>query len=336
MSKRIEYTKGQEIGNNGITYIKEVEPHITASNRKIRRAEFKCGHCGKNFIASIESIKQNKQKSCGCLKHKRNQIEYEEGQTIGDFDVVYVKDIFTEKYKKRQAEFICPRCGKHFVARIQDVKSNKIQSCGCLIKEIGINSLKQYHKEHPFSNKRINYKENTIIGENNVIFIKEVEKKNEKRQGIFQCPICGDYFISYINSVRNGRVKSCGKHNSLGEEKIIKILIEHSIKYECQKTFDDLKSLKNRPYRFDFYLLDYNILIEYDGEQHFTYDKNPDSIYNKECFIKTQESDKIKNEYCLKNNIPLIRIPYTDFNKLDYNYLLDRIKEVMPNCALLV
>jgi hypothetical protein len=33
--------------------------------------------------------------------------------------------------------------------------------------------------------------------------------------------------------------------------------------------------------------------------------------------------DKIKNEYCLKNNIKLIRIPYFDYNKLTKEYLAE-------------
>ena len=33
---------------------------------------------------------------------------------------------------------------------------------------------------------------------------------------------------------------------------------------------------------------------------------------------KNQYRDKIKNDYCLINNIPLYRIPYTDLDKI-YN-----------------
>lgn len=55
---------------------------------------------------------------------------------------------------------------------------------------------------------------------------------------------------------------------------------------------------------------DKNILsiIECDGPQH----KKP--IYGNEKFKSTQERDKIKNDFCKKENIPLLRIDteYTD------------------------
>ena len=69
--------------------------------------------------------------------------------------------------------------------------------------------------------------------------------------------------------------------------------------------------------KFDFYV-ENKYLIEYDGEQHFI----PTSFYStdqdikKERFKKQQEYDQIKTNYCLKNNIPLIRIPYTKYESL--------------------
>ena len=48
---------------------------------------------------------------------------------------------------------------------------------------------------------------------------------------------------------------------------INKLLISYNIKFETQKKF---KNCKNKlPLPFDFYLPDYNILIEFDGKQHF-------------------------------------------------------------------
>ena len=58
-----------------------------------------------------------------------------------------------------------------------------------------------------------------------------------------------------------------------------------------------------------------NICIEFDGSQHFyPFD---DSEYYKNEFVKLQLNDKIKNEYCLNNNIKLIRIPYTEIKNIN-------------------
>ena len=62
--------------------------------------------------------------------------------------------------------------------------------------------------------------------------------------------------------------------------------------------------------RFDFYLPDYNTCIEFDGEQHFKPIKH---FGGKERFKQQQKNDQIKNDYCVENNIALIRISdYSD------------------------
>ena len=70
--------------------------------------------------------------------------------------------------------------------------------------------------------------------------------------------------------------------------------------------------------RFDFYVND-KYIIEYDGRQHFI---QGNGVYdNKEKFMKTQEHDRIKNEYCFQHDIPIIRIPYTELDNLTIEML---------------
>ena len=92
---------------------------------------------------------------------------------------------------------------------------------------------------------------------------------------------------------------------SKGEEKILQILLKNNIQVIREKTFTDLKRGK---YRFDFYLPQFNICIEYDGPQHFQYIKY---FYKKQKdFLAARERDRRKNSYCLSHNINLYRIPY--------------------------
>lgn len=65
-----------------------------------------------------------------------------------------------------------------------------------------------------------------------------------------------------------------------------------------------------------------NLSREYDGEQHF---KSFHHFREEEGYNKLVENDNIKNQYCSDNNINLIRIPYTDFNKINKKYLLERV-----------
>jgi hypothetical protein len=71
---------------------------------------------------------------------------------------------------------------------------------------------------------------------------------------------------------------------------------------------------------FDFYLPEQNICIEYNGIQHYEPIKYFGGI---EEFDKRIERDKIKIEYCKKNNIRLIVIKY---NEDIIKYLTNHIK----------
>lgn len=94
---------------------------------------------------------------------------------------------------------------------------------------------------------------------------------------------------------------------SIGEKNISLYLSNKEINFIRQKKFKDCKYVSHLP--FDFYIPDKNILIEYDGIQHF----EPVKLFGgiKE-YEKTKLKDKIKTEYCIKNNIKLIRISYKD------------------------
>lgn len=100
-----------------------------------------------------------------------------------------------------------------------------------------------------------------------------------------------------------------------GEEKIKNYLNYKSIQYYRQHTFDDLKGQTKRrtKLRFDFYLPKQNALIEFDGRQHYV-PVNFRGCSNKQAqktHLKLIRNDKIKNKYCVDNNIRLIRIPHT-------------------------
>lgn len=95
------------------------------------------------------------------------------------------------------------------------------------------------------------------------------------------------------------------------EEKIITILKKEKINFQREKTYPDLKF---GYYRFDFFLLQYNLLIEVDGAQHYKFSK----IFHKkrQDFLKAQERDRRKNSYALSHNIPLYRIPYFEIENI--------------------
>lgn len=104
---------------------------------------------------------------------------------------------------------------------------------------------------------------------------------------------------------------------SKGEKLIRMLLDEKQIKYISQKRFKDCRDINPLP--FDFYLPDLNMCIEYDGVQHFIVVP----IFGGGIkLIDTQRKDKLKNEFCLNNNIKLFRIKYDDI-------ILEKLKEII-------
>ena len=92
---------------------------------------------------------------------------------------------------------------------------------------------------------------------------------------------------------------------SHGEVLISNFLDENKIKYNYNKSLKDC--ISSSKLRFDFYLTEYNICIEFDGIQHFF----PCEMFGgEEEFQKLKIRDSIKNEWCSVNDIKLIRFKY--------------------------
>jgi very-short-patch-repair endonuclease/phage FluMu protein Com len=108
---------------------------------------------------------------------------------------------------------------------------------------------------------------------------------------------------------------------SRGERLISRWFIKNNIPYYPQYTYKDLKGRGHRrrmALRFDFYVPHKNLLIEFDGTQHFKLVRFNGMSLDKAIknFDNIKANDSLKNEYCTKNSIPLLRIPYTDVKKI--------------------
>lgn len=135
---------------------------------------------------------------------------------------------------------------------------------------------------------------------------------------VCQCD-CGRQVERLSDTLIQNDSLSCGYCNqSKGNIEIEKILIENNIKYEREKTFPNFVGKNNVPYRYDFYLPQYNRLVEYDGIQHF---KKRDIF--KDSLEKIQERDLLKNKFALEHNIELVRIPYWKQNSITIENILN-------------
>ena len=194
-------------------------------------------------------------------------------------------------------------CGNTCVVRGDNLRNGHTSSCGCMAAE----NRRQagLGRKLPLEGKRFGK-----------LLVQEDSGKRDSRGGvIWKCLCdCGNTtFVSTSNLTRGKEATiSCGCAKSKGEEKIISLLLEMQIPFITQKRFDScIFPETNRQLVFDFYLPEQNLLIEYDGEQHFHEIRN-----DRYDFQGLQKRDAFKNQWCIDNNIPLVRIPYYDFDKL--------------------
>ncbi len=147
------------------------------------------------------------------------------------------------------------------------------------------------HGSDKFDYSKVIYKRSNIkvlIGCSNGHWFKQ--KPNDHLTG-YGCPYCNE---------------------SKGEKVIAALLEKLKISYRREYKFDDCRN--DRPLPFDFYLPTYHALIEYDGEQHFI----AKGYFGGRIGLKTrQKYDSLKNAYAAANNIPLLRIPYWDFEHIE-------------------
>lgn len=95
-------------------------------------------------------------------------------------------------------------------------------------------------------------------------------------------------------------------NSSKGEMKVRNYLIDNNIDFEVQKKFNECKNIRCLP--FDFYLPKFNTCIEFNGTQHY----KMSTFFGQDSFDKLIINDKIKNEFCKKNNINLLTIKYNE------------------------
>ena len=130
----------------------------------------------------------------------------------------------------------------------------------------------------------------------------------------FICPECGYEWNASIYGVSSGSwCPQCA--SSKGEQKISSWLRLNNIDFIPQKEFDGLLGLGGGNLSYDFYLPDYNLLIEYQGEQHETFIKG---IHGEiDVFYRQQEHDRRKREYAYRNEYSLFEIWYYDFDNIE-------------------
>ncbi|MGM1044895.1 MAG: hypothetical protein ACQEXX_01975 [Bacillota bacterium] len=152
-----------------------------------------------------------------------------------------------------------------------------------------------------------------VVG-NEYIVLSDYSSANEKIR-LLHCQCSKSFYMTPSNFLRGQRCPRCNTFESKGENKVDIYLTKNSINFKRQFKIDGCKLSRHLP--FDFCILENHetkCLIEYDGRMHY---HSINHFGGENTFKLIQKRDKIKNDYCIANNIPLIRIPYWDYNRIE-------------------
>lgn len=211
----------------------------------------------------------------------------------------------------------CNKCGNIFSQRPVDHINKKYGCNKCGRKNSARLKAEMYKK----STEQFVKEAVQLLG--NVFDYSKVEYINNKTNIEIICKKHGSFWQRPDHHLKD--FCGCPKCKASGPEQvIINYLDKNKISYDFQKTFNECKSIKELP--FDFYLKDYNLLIEYQGEQHYKKMR-----FEKFDLTYRQKCDKIKKEFALNNNFNFLEIPYWE-NKNIFNIIGEAIENIKKKC----
>lgn len=215
----------------------------------------------------------------------------------------------------------CIKCNHEWIARKGDIEKNK--QCPFCNKLGG-----RGHHDEEIIGKRFGYL--TVINYDQKNTLLHGSNNGRKSYWICQCD-CGNIIsvrrVQLEGRPGHSRTISCGcATRSLGELNTENALIELGLQIKREVKISECH--KHSPFDIGVFNHKSNQLVclfECDGEQHFKF--VPRFHKDRADFIHQQEIDNIKTTWCQKNNIPLFRIPYTDYDKINKEYLFSRFPE---------
>lgn len=258
-------------------------------------------------------ITPNKHINCknGCAKCSKNhRLSFEE--ILDKFKNVhgdrYDYSLSIDNYKNTYTpiKIICSEHGIFLQRPAKHMSGGNCHKCvGNNIKSLheAVNKFKEIHFN------RYSYDTLISLGDR---FIKGSEKV------LVACKKHGDFLVNVRDHIDGVGCNKC--NTSKGEISIENYLIRNKIEYKTQYKFEDCKNINMLSFDFAIFRNE-NILclVEFQGEQHY-HPVNFKSQTVESAKLKYEQitlRDKIKAEYCEKNNIPLLAICYKNLKSVD-------------------
>lgn len=285
--------------------------NIINYDNKTKELKIKCLDCGEEKLYKKYYNLLYKQNSCICNSTSSQYKSIQNKKELDKYfkennDFTFIKWITLDLDKKRPGVLIkCNKCGQTFSKKIRDFINKKTcpycvkqgmpntTSVSKRLEDLGYSLLSQYK----------NQDERVLIKHNECGFIWKVKPSN---------------FSSFLNY---NSCPQCNRRISKGEKIIRDYLIEYNIDFDREVSFN---WQSNKLFRYDFYLPSYNLIIEFNGRQHYE---------ETNIFTNSLEEnilhDKIKIEEALKNNFYFLVIPFTQINNI--KNILDKWFNDYPN-----
>jgi hypothetical protein len=195
---------------------------------------------------------------------------------------------------KDKVEIVCPVHGSFWQTPSSHIKGHGCSKCSAL----------ERGKESRLSKREVlqmfKEKHGDLFDYSKVIY------KGRKRKVEITCLKHGSFWQTPSNHLNGNGCPKC--LSSRGEIIISSFLKSMHVNYVRQKKFSACKNIN--PLRFDFYLPEYRLLIEYQGRQHY---EAIDFFGGEKGLIDRQKRDQIKRDFVSKRtDLQLLEIKYSN------------------------
>lgn len=272
------------------------------------------------------SIPSNLQSGHGCIicggKKKLDKENFVRSLPQKVIDYVDVIGEYVNAHEKILC--LCKICGNMWNANIGVLKHGGV--CPICSHKLGGLKLRKNHDDFIKMINKVN--PNININDKYISSSEKIECR---------CKICDFIWKALPSNLLKG--VGCPKcKSSKGERYISNFLSSININYIPQYKFSGLRGLGNRLLSYDFYLHDYNLLIEFQGAQHFYV---VDYFGGNKSYIVRQIHDLRKRKYAKDHNINLLTIWYDEIDKIPQiltqyinNLKLESVTTVIPSIAI--
>ena len=266
-----------------------------------------CGCCGNKYQDTYDHIRMKNYVYCQQCGIERRAETHRHN----------VEDV-EERLSKYNLKLLNPNFQTINSLEVEDKDGYRSSCANLYYIESGKNFIRN-HKQNLYTPYNINLylQKHGIITEVADITPRHIEVRNDKIG--FVCSCCGNIFYTTFEMLkRSGRVLcyDCSNNMSNLEYKVKTYLEENDVQYISQKRFPKCKRKRSLP--FDFYLIDYNYVIEVNGCQH--YYENKDYFHSSRTLQEQQEVDEYKKQFCIDNNIGYLELPFWLINNPQQTY----------------